>query len=145
MPKDSFFRYENPFEKKWAVKDKFTLNWALNALILKMEVELRPLAEVLFGFGNGELSNDAERHFCGIFQYDRGDSLGIHCDAGLHPRGFRKHVTALLYLGRNSSTNGDLCLWDGTSCTSPNPKVIGYPQPITPVHGRVVLLENNDY
>lgn len=145
LPPEAWDRYENPFEQKWTVRDKFNLPPSLESVIAHLEEQVE-MASVLFGV---QLEVDSSRHYAGIFRYEKGDQLGVHVDAGIHPdNGKRKHVTALLYLGFGA--NGDLEFWNGDYCCildkyhPDGPSVYTLAKRIPPRHGTLVLFENND-
>lgn len=136
-----FDRYRNPFEDKLTLRDKWSLPAGLKNLVRQMEGDVERIARL---FEVPTLSIDANRHYCGVFKYEKGGRLGVHVDAGIHPKTrLRKHITAVLYLGR--ARDGSLELWRGDSCDKKQPKVEGCFQEIRPSHGLQVLFENNDY
>jgi hypothetical protein len=139
MPDDAFDRYENPFEQKYTLRDKFHLPVALDLLIQALEHDASRYSE-LFGIS---LYPDQLRHYCGVFKYLKGDKLDVHVDAGIHPRlKLRKHVTAVLYLGHQMAP---LELWEGENCAQTNPSISRVADCIAPEHGTLVVFENNDY
>lgn len=141
---DQFDRYSNPFEQKYALRDKFNLPKSVDALIVRLEY----LKEEISQLFNIELHQDETRHYTGVFKYEKGDKLDVHVDAGINPiNGLRKHVTAILYLGSPIGEEGssDLELWAGTSCTDPEPELWGLSRDISAAHGHLVIFENTDY
>jgi hypothetical protein len=136
----AFDRYDNPFEQKWALRDKFRLPPAVDAIVHGLERAYMDVGRLL----GAELIPDRGRHYMGVFRYEPGDRLDVHVDAGIHPgTGHRKHATILVYLGNGA---GNLELWEGTSSTDEvAPRVRGVIDVIPPSHGRVVLFENNDH
>jgi Rps23 Pro-64 3,4-dihydroxylase Tpa1-like proline 4-hydroxylase len=139
MQADTFDRYSNPFEQKHTLRDKFRLPHSLALLIGTLELEASRLSQ-LFGV---RLYPDLLRHYCGVFKYMKGDKLDVHVDAGIHPQEKkRKHVTAVLYLGRELAP---LELWEGENCAQDNPQLIRIADGIEPKHGTLVVFENNDY
>jgi hypothetical protein len=139
MQDDAFDRYNNPFEQKYTLRDKFHLPASLALLIETLEQDASRLSQ-LFGV---RLYPDRLRHYCGVFKYVKGDKLDVHVDAGIHPRvNMRKHVTAVLYLGQQIAP---LELWEGENCAQDNPRVIKIANSVTPEHGTLVVFENNDY
>jgi hypothetical protein len=136
---DAFDRYSNPFEQKYALRDKFHLPVFLDLLIQSLERDASRFSQ-MFGVS---LYPDLCRHYCGVFKYMKGDKLDVHVDAGIHPRvKMRKHVTAVLYLGNEMAP---LELWEGENCTRDNPRVVRPAVSIVPEHGTLVVFENNDY
>lgn len=131
LPESAFDRYQNPFESKLVIRDKFNLPLATDRLMNILE-SWRVESEIRF---NTKLFKDETGHYRGIFIYNEGDQLSPHLDAGIHPlTGKRKHVTAILYLGGT----GDLEFWESSS---------GYlirSRNIAPIMGTLVLFENND-
>jgi Rps23 Pro-64 3,4-dihydroxylase Tpa1-like proline 4-hydroxylase len=139
IPDDAFDRYSNPFEQKYALRDKFRLPDSLGLLIQALEQDASRFSEI-FGV---HLYPDLLRHYCGVFKYMQGDKLDVHVDAGIHPQTkTRKHVTAVLYLGQELAP---LELWEGENCTQDNPQLIRVAASIEPQHGTLVVFENNDY
>ena len=136
---DAFDRYSNPFEQKFALRDKFSLPVSLALLIQALEQQVSPFSR-LFGVS---LYPDLHRHYCGVFKYIKGDKLDVHVDAGIHPQvKLRKHVTAVVYLGQEIAP---LELWEGENCAQDNPEIIRIVDCIAPKHGTLVVFENNDY
>ncbi len=136
---DAFDRYSNPFEQKFALRDKFTLPVSLALLIQTLEQQVSTFSQ-LFGVS---LYPDLHRHYCGVFKYIKGDKLDVHVDAGIHPQEkLRKHVTAVVYLGHEIAP---LELWDGENCARDNPGITRIADSIAPKHGTLVVFENNDY
>jgi hypothetical protein len=139
IPSERFDRYSNPFEQKYALRDKFNLPESLDLLIWSLEQDASAFAEI-FGV---PLYIDRGRHYCGVFKYMKGDKLDVHVDAGIHPQlKLRKHVTAVLYLGNRMAP---LELWEGENCTHENPRVVRPIASIQPEHGMLIVFENNDH
>jgi 2OG-Fe(II) oxygenase superfamily len=136
---DAFDRYNNPFEQKYALRDKFRLPPSLDLLIQSLEHDASRFSQ-LFGVA---LYPDLRRHYCGVFKYIKGDKLNVHVDAGIHPQvKLRKHVTAVLYLGNEMAP---LELWEGENCAQDDPAITRVADCIAPDHGTLVVFENNDY
>lgn len=140
LPQEAFHRYENPFERKWALREKYDLPLEIERLVAWMENDLLKTTAKDFEV---PLYKDYLCHYLGVFKYDKGDKLDVHVDAGIHPKlGLRKHVTVVLYLGEGV---GDLELWSGTPCTVEIPRVKKLLDSIAPVQGNMVIFENTDY
>src|SRR5262245_19601260 len=71
---DAFDRYSNPFEQKYALRDKFCLPVSLDLLIQSLEHGASRCSQ-LFGVS---LYPDLRRHYCGVFKYRKGDKLDVH-------------------------------------------------------------------
>ncbi len=144
MAPGAFDRYENPFEQKWALCDKFQHTDAIGDMFNYLELLITQASET-FGLW---LQPDWTRHYAGLFKYQEGDKLDVHVDAGIHPKSpsLRKHVTALLYLG---DAGGPLEFWAGRNCTEEpwpgEPNLAFCCAQIHPTNGKVVLFENNDF
>ena len=137
LPTAAFDRYDNPFEQKWALREKFG-HAEIGRLLLSLELMLPTVAEMF----DVSLEVDHLRHYAGIFKYNPGDRLDVHVDAGIHPKtGKRKHVTAVLYFGAGA---GPLEFWRGDNCTDHDPEVYESIAEIEPTHGALVFFENND-
>lgn len=141
LPNAAFDRYENPFEAKWTLRDKFRLPEEVDVIVRNLEQAQKSFAQQKFFT---RIERDTSRHYCGVFRYEPGDFLKVHVDAGIHPTAKkRKQVTAILYLGE--ADGGDLELWSGTDCTDEDPRVLQCIARIKPKHGRFVFFENNDF
>ncbi len=147
MSKDRFYHVKSPFEQKWAVHHDgiYDLPPAVEKAMQFLE---GPVFEAHAKNANvPSLAPDGDRYYGGVFRYRTQGRLQAHVDAGLRPYAegksrWRKHWTALMYLGKGS---GDLQFWRGDKCTADNPKLyegIGFVRPSEP---KVVLFENNDY
>lgn len=136
-----FDRYANPFEQKWAWRDKFALPPPVERMIRLMEESLLDAARGLMPNDEIELCVDQSRHYAGAFIYEKGDHLSVHVDAGVHPiTGWRKAVTALLYLGEGAP----LEFWEGDSCMAEDPRLYEEMMVLQPHDGMVVLFANDD-
>lgn len=139
LPERNFDRYENPFERKWTLRDKVNIPEVIEGVFRYLERHIK-LAEETVGFN---LVQDQHRHYHGIFKYMPGDELKVHVDAGIHPMsGLRKQFTALLYL---NDSGGDLEFWNGSTCIADYPHVIVLKEKVSPRSGTFVLFENTDY
>ena len=139
---DDFDNYDNPFELKATLRDKYP-DPPLGTVISHLEHEGLVMSEHLFGH---ELRMDRGRHYCSVFRYPPGARLGVHVDAGIHPKTQqRKHVTAVAYLNDVEGYGGALEFWRGENCAEANPKVHQSIRAVIPRAGQVVFFENNDY
>jgi len=130
-------RYDNPFEKKWSLKEKFNLPINISALINLLDTQYDNLSQIF----EANLKIDLERHYHGIFRYQLGDYLNVHVDAGINPiTKLRKHVTAIMYL-----TESVLELWSGSNCTNQDKRVTHVTELIDAKPGTVIYFENNDF
>lgn len=144
LPMESFDRYENPFESKFTLRDKFNFPPKLKKLFDELQSEsfVNELSKIC-GY---PLQLDTERLYWGVHLYDKNDKLDIHVDAGIHPiLGLKKHVTLGIYLSKDyhEGQGCELELWKGTSCLeSPvlEEKVIS----IAPLFNRLILFTCTD-
>lgn len=144
LPMSDFDRYENPFESKYTLRDKFNFPPQLSKLFneLQSEMFVNQLSQIC-GF---PLQIDTERLYWGVHLYDKNDKLDIHVDAGIHPiLGLKKHLTLGIYLSKNykEGQGCELELWKGSSCLqSPilEEKVVS----IAPLFNRLILFTNTD-
>jgi hypothetical protein len=139
-------RYNNPFEQKYTLRDKYRFPPSLNGLFeeLTSDAFVGKLSSVV-GY---KLLLDSTRNFWGVHKYCRGDKLDIHVDAGYHPTlNSKKQVTFGLYLSDNwnEEYGCHLEIWKGTSCIDANPKLIEKVVSIAPIFNRCVLFTCNDY
>lgn len=79
---DDWDRYDNPFEKKYTLRNKNKLPENTQALfdILTTTNFLQKLSYIV----GEELTNDPTKNWWGIHKYDNGDKLDTHSDAGIH-------------------------------------------------------------
>lgn len=141
IPRDAWDRYENPFEQKYTLRDKYAFPPLLASLFSQWESQefVKQLSN-LTGFS---LKTDPTRNFWGVHTYNSGDKLDIHVDAGLHPITMqKKQITIGLYLSVNyEDSNGcALEIWDGTSAGVLSHKVAS----ITPQFNRFIMFTCND-
>lgn len=95
---DDWDRYDNPFERKWTLKDK---NQICEKIFLRDENFIKELENKF-----GPLILDESKLYYGVHKFEDGDFLDVHLDAGIHPiQKLKKHVTVGLYL---SSINWDV-------------------------------------
>jgi dTDP-4-dehydrorhamnose reductase len=138
-------RYENPFEKKYTLRDKYSFPLHLRALfdVFQSPVFVKSISHIT----RHDLVLDTTRNFWGVHKYKVGDKLDIHVDAGFHPTlGLKKQVTLGLYLSQ-SWEEDDGCaleLWKGSSAGAPNPQLVKCVKSILPLYNRMVLFDCND-
>lgn len=143
LPTDNFDRYDNPFEQKHTLRDKFNYPQNLNKLFEYLQSE--EFINYLSKFVDEKLIIDTTRNFHGVHLYDNGDKLDIHLDAGFHPTlKFRKHVTLGIYLSLNwqDEYGGHLEVWDGENANSEKgnlPDIYKLVEKISPNFNRLVL------
>jgi hypothetical protein len=143
---DRWDRYNNPFEQKFTLRDKYTFPENLKRLFDEFtdSVFVKRLSD-LVGY---TLLLDTTRNFWGVHTYGPGDKLDIHVDAGFHPTlGFKKQVTLGLYLSYEWKEEYGCALevWKGDSCANPEAKLIEKVASITPMFNRLILFTCNDY
>lgn len=140
LAEEAFDRYDNPFEQKWALREKWNQPRDISNMFRYLE-SLVGMASEIFDV---KLKVEENRHYAGLFKYVDGDKLDVHVDAGIYPldQSLRKHVTVLLYLTDSTSP---LEFWAGKSCTVESPELYLWRTEILARQGKVVLFENNDY
>lgn len=139
-------RYDNPFEQKYTLRNKYTFPPFLNTLFEDLTSEL--FVNKLSSIVGCPLTLDTTRNFWGVHKYNNGDKLDIHVDAGYHPTlNLKKYVTFGLYLSDNwkEEYGCHLEIWKGLSCTNNNPKLIEKIDCISPILNRCILFTCNDY
>jgi len=144
IPDDAWDRYENPFESKNTLRNKFTMPPKLDLLFgfLTSKEFVRKLSKKV-GY---DLQLDLSRNFWGVHKYKPGDKLDIHVDAGYHPTSnLKKQVTLGIYLSTEDESGCALELWKGDNCTEVNPKLTEKVKSIDPVFNRLILFVCNDY
>lgn len=139
-------RYNNPFEQKYTLRDKYTFPPNLAKLfdMFQSPAFVNQLSEIV----GHELMLDTTRNFWGVHTYENGDYLDIHVDAGFHPTlGLKKQVTLGLYLSKNwdPAYGCELEIWNGTNAGLNNPSINTVVDKIAPVYNRLVLFTCNDY
>lgn len=140
VPEDGFYEYDNPFEKKLALKDVHNLPPGISVLVKSLENSIEYAEEYI----SDDLYRDSDRHFFGVYKYRPGDYLGVHVDAGIHPNGKLRAATLLLYLN-SFGDGGELEFWEGSRCTEDVPSVDRRIATIFPTAGMTVLFENDDF
>ena len=145
LPAEAWDRYQNPFEAKFTLRDKWNAPPLLRSLFEHLESKemLERLSEVC-GY---ELKTDPTRNFWGVHTYQPGDKLDIHVDTGLHPTTKqKKQVTLGIYLSANwkEEYGCELEIWKGTSSASNAPVLIEKVDAIAPLFNRLILFTCND-
>ena len=143
---DRWDRYDNPFEQKFTLRDKYAFPEQLAALF--EEWTSPAFVAQLGGLVGHDLVLDTTRNFWGVHTYGPGDRLDIHVDAGLHPTlGLKKQVTVGLYLSHQWKEEYGCALevWKGTSCCAPDAKLLERTDRIAPLFNRLVLFTCNDF
>jgi Rps23 Pro-64 3,4-dihydroxylase Tpa1-like proline 4-hydroxylase len=145
LPDSAWDRYNNPFEQKYTLRDKYSFPPLTNKLFEELQSEefIHHLSEIC-GY---KLTIDPTRNFWGIHKYRNGDRLDIHVDAGLHPvTKQKKQLTFGLYLSYNwkESYGCHLEVWRGTNANK-EPKLLNKVYSICPQFNRAIIFTNNDY
>jgi Rps23 Pro-64 3,4-dihydroxylase Tpa1-like proline 4-hydroxylase len=145
LPDSTWDRYDNPFEQKYTLRDKYSFPPLANKLFEELQSEefMHHLSEIC-GY---KLTIDPTRNFWGIHKYKNGDRLDIHVDAGLHPvTKQKKQLTFGLYLSYNwkESYGCHLEIWHGTNANK-EPKLLNKLHSICPQFNRAIIFTNNDY
>lgn len=147
VPSGDWDRYNNPFEQKYTLRDKYNFPFHCSYLFkyLTSDGFVKMLSEIV----GIKLINDPTRNFWGVHKYDDGDYLDIHVDAGLHPTTKqRKQVTLGIYLSSDNwsdDNQGCLEMWSGENSQHNTAKIFKCQNRILPVFNRLVLFVNNDY
>jgi hypothetical protein len=147
IPAADWDRYENPFEGKYTLRDKFNMPSNLNKLFtyLTSIFFINHLSNII----GEKLSLDPTRNWWGVHKYNNGDHLDIHVDAGVHPKDYKlkKHLTLGLYLSKDwkEENGGHLEIWSGESAVNNDAKIIKCEKRILPLFNRLVLFVCNDY
>jgi hypothetical protein len=146
IPEESWDRYDNPFEQKYTLRDKFKFPDNLNKLFA--EFESREFIEYLSQISGYRLLLDPTRNFWGVHKYKTGDKLDIHMDAGLHPTTKqKKQVTLGLYLSSNwkEEYGCQFEVWHGDNAVSNDAKIYEKIESISPLYNRAIMFNCNDY
>jgi hypothetical protein len=145
LPDSEWDRYDNPFEQKYTLRDKYSFPPLANRLFEELQSErfMEHLSEIC-GY---KLIIDPTRNFWGIHKYKNGDRLDIHVDADLHPvTKQKKQLTFGLYLSYNwkESYGCHLEVWSGTNANK-EPKLLDKVYSISPQFNRAIIFTNNEY
>ena len=144
IPDSEWDRYENPFESKYTLRNKYTFPENLSKLFDELQSIkfINKLSEIT-GY---KLITDPTRNFWGVHKYNNGDKLDIHVDAGLHPiTKQKKQVTFGLYLSKNWKKEYDceLEIWSGDNSVLNDSKLYEKIESITPVFNRMIMFTCN--
>lgn len=140
IPEEKFDRYDNPFEQKYTLRDKYDYPPLLSELM--SYVTSQEYVKYLSDYTGHELENDETRMYWGVHVYRPNDKLDIHVDAGCHPvNEKKKQVTWGLYLSSNweSSYGCELEVWEGDSVLVPGAKLQRMVEKISPMYNRSIL------
>jgi hypothetical protein len=146
IPDDEWDRYENPFESKYTLRDKY--NFPENLKKLYKELESEDFIEKISNIVGYKLIVDPTRNFWGVHKYNNGDKLDIHVDAGLHPTTKqKKQITFGIYLSVNwkEEYGCQLEIWSGDCAESNSAKLYTKINSIAPLFNRMVMFNCNDY
>jgi len=139
-------RYDNPFEQKYTLRDKYSFPPKLAELFKQFESQ--EFVDHLSDICGYDLCLDPTRNFWGVHKYKNGDKLDIHVDAGLHPiTKQKKQVTLGLYLSSNwkEEYGCHLEAWRGDSAGIEFPCLHEKVASIAPLFNRAVMFTCNDY
>lgn len=139
-------RYDNPFEQKYTLRNKYNFPPLLSILFNKFQEN--SFVNTLSDIVGHKLIIDESRNFWGVHKYKTGDKLDIHVDAGLHPtNGLKKQVTLGLYLSYKwkEEYGCELEIWEGDNCSNNNAKIYKKITSIAPIFNRMVLFTCDDY
>lgn len=145
IPDKEWDRYNNPFEKKYTLRNKNKL--PENCNILFNYLNSKQFIEQLSEFVNEKLYPDPTKNWWGIHKYDNGDYLDIHSDAGIHPQTKqKKYVTLGIYLSKNWSEEnlGHLEIWEGDSLKSDDHNLHKCITKILPSFNKLILFNNTN-
>jgi Rps23 Pro-64 3,4-dihydroxylase Tpa1-like proline 4-hydroxylase len=146
IPQEDWDRYNNPFEQKFTLRDKYNFPPLLKQLFdeLTSDSFVSNLSTVV-GY---KLKLDETRNFWGVHTYSPGDKLDIHVDAGMHPTlGLKKQVTLGIYLSYEwkEEYGCQLEIWKGENAYNDDAKLIEKVNSVAPLFNRLVIFECNDY
>ena len=146
IPQEAWDRYQNPFEQKNTLRDKYQFPENLNKLFgeLTSESFILDLSKKV-GYN---LQLDTTRNFWGVHTYNSGDKLDIHVDAGLHPTlHLKKQITLGIYLSYEwkEEYGCHLEIWRGENSVDNGAKILERVDHIAPLFNRLVIFECNDY
>lgn len=146
IPQESWDRYDNPFEQKYTLRDKYAFPPLLQKLFNELTSDT--FISVLSSITGYKLLLDTTRNFWGVHTYGPGDKLDIHVDAGLHPTlGLKKQITLGIYLSYEwkEEYGCNLEIWRGDNCSNNDAKILEKMDSIAPLFNRLILFECNDY
>lgn len=146
IKKEDWDRYDNPFEQKYTLRDKYNFPPFLVKLFNELTTEdfLNKLSEIV----GHKLILDSTRNFWGVHIYEPGDKLDIHVDAGYHPiLKLKKQTTLGIYLSYEWKEEYGCALeiWRGDNCANDDAKIHEKIDSITPIFNRFIIFNCNDY
>jgi Rps23 Pro-64 3,4-dihydroxylase Tpa1-like proline 4-hydroxylase len=146
IKKGDWDRYDNPFEQKYTLRDKYNFPPFLVKLFDELTSEnfVNELSEIV----GHKLILDSTRNFWGVHIYEPGDKLDIHVDAGYHPTlKLKKQTTLGIYLSYEwkEEYGCELEIWRGDNCAKDDAKIHEKIDSITPTFNRLILFNCNDY
>jgi dTDP-4-dehydrorhamnose reductase len=139
-------RYNNPFEQKYTLRNKYNFPPLLGRLF--SEFESPEFVDHLSEICGHKLLVDETRNFWGVHKYKPGDYLDIHVDAGIHPiMQKKKQLTLGLYLSAQwkEEYGCKLEIWKGGNAASNDAKIHEKVGEIAPLFNRLILFTCNDY
>jgi hypothetical protein len=139
-------RYNNPFEQKYTLRDKY--NFPMNLKKLFDELTNEKFVSILSELVGFQLKLDTTRNFWGVHTYGPGDKLDIHVDAGLHPTlKLKKQVTIGIYLSYEwkEEYGCHFEVWKGENSSNNDAKILEKVDSIEPLFNRFILFICNDY
>lgn len=144
LPSAAWDRYDNLFEQKYTLRDKFHLPSATQSVFEALSSS-RVLHQLIETVGEPSLCVDESRLWWGIHKFQNNDYLDIHSDAGVHPvTKQKKHVTLGIYLSSNwkPCNGGQLEIWDGTSVMDEQAKLTKKIAEVMPSFNRMIMFTN---
>ena len=141
IPESDWDRYDNPFEQKYTLRDKY--NFPKNLKLLFEKLHSDEFIAELSNICGYKLILDDTRNFWGVHKYDSGDKLDIHTDAGLHPiNKLKKQITLGIYLSNNwkKEYGCELEIWKGDKNA-----IYEKADSIEPCFNRLIIFTCNDY
>lgn len=145
IPESDFDRYDNPFEQKYTLRDKYKYPKHLQTLMDELISD--DFVNNLSEFVGYKLINDSDRNFWGVHKYKCGDKLDIHVDAGKHPKnGLKKQITLGIYLSYNWNENYgcELEIWEGENSKNNDAKLHKCITKIAPLFNRLIIFTCED-
>lgn len=146
IPDDDWDRYDNPFEQKYTLRDKFNFPPLLVGLFETLQSD--NFVNELSNLCGHQLLLDETRNFWGVHKYDQNDKLDIHVDAGVHPtNGLKKQITLGIYLSSEwkPEYGCELEIWEGGNALSNKAKIYKKINSIAPIFNRLVIFTCDDY
>lgn len=145
IPIEKFDRYDNPFETKLTLRDKFNYPELLSKLFNFLET--KEFIQKLSNICGYKLIKDENRNFNGVHIYKNGEKLDIHLDAEVHPKTKDfKILTLGIYLSYNWSENYgcNLEIWNGDNWKEKDYKLYNCEKKIAPLFNRLILFTNTN-